>query len=80
MDESVPHPGDLLPFDRCNLIAYLVRDFLGRFAYNFNATYEGALLDLVTDEGFKGYVRRLVLLETPLLGECRGEFQALRVA
>ena len=40
MDESVPHPGDLLPFDRCNLIAYLVRDFLGRFAYNFNATYE----------------------------------------
>ena len=59
MDESVPHPGDLFLFDRCNLIAYIVRDFLGRFAYNFNATYEGALLDLVTDEGFKGYVRRL---------------------
>jgi hypothetical protein len=41
------------------LIAYLFRDLLGRFAYNFNATHEGALLDLVTDEGFKGYVRRL---------------------
>src|SRR5690348_6546018 len=54
MNETVSHAGDFLPFNLRELLSDLLWNLLGRLSHDLDASHEGPLPHLVTDEILKG--------------------------